>query len=164
MAGLFSYGVTTIKVGEIANDGGFGTSLAALGKTLEGSCKIQMDDPSTQEFRSEESDIAELSINTQGNFNVEFSIMNPDADAMVAVFGGTATGSPKTYTPPTQFAIQEKSLELVPRDGMTFKAARVKLVAKINWEASKKNLLLVDIKGTILTPTKTNEPAYSFVE
>jgi len=164
MAGLFTYGVTTIKIGEIANDGGFGTSLAALGKTLEGSCKLTMDDPSTQEFRSEESDTPELQIETQGNFNLEFTVMNPDTDCMVSIFGGTNVGSPKVYNPPSQFAIKEVSVELVPREGMTFKATRVKLIGKINAEMSKKNIFAIDVKGTILTPEKLDEAAYSFTE
>ncbi|HRY32111.1 MAG TPA: hypothetical protein P5531_03995 [Bacteroidales bacterium] len=161
---LFTYGVTSIKVAAILGDGGIGTSFAALGKTLEGSCKIYHDDPTTTEFRSEENDTPEVSIDEAGNLNVEFTIMDPDADTLAAVFGGTSTGSPKVYTPPSTFSIVEKSIEITPREGMIFTATRVKMIAKINAEMSKKNIFGVDIKGIVLQPEKVGEDAFAFTE
>lgn len=160
--GQFTSGITSIEIGAVADDGGMGTTLASLGKTLEGSCKFVMADPTITPFRSEETDVTEYQTTQQGDLTLEFSLMNADADALVSVFGGTATGTPKVYTPPAQFAILEKSIKVTTKTGTVINIVRAQLVGKVNAELSKKNIFLVDLKFTVLTPSKAGVLAWTF--
>jgi hypothetical protein len=55
----------------------------------------------------------------------------------------------------------EKSVMVTPQQGIAFDIPRLKIVAKINGEYSKKNLLLIEVTGTALAPTKAGLKKYT---
>jgi hypothetical protein len=158
MAETRSIGLTYIKVGEIAQDGGMGTSLSALGVTYQDTAELVQDDPEITNIYSEENDEPEEVIETQGPKKLKWSIMNYDPDQLIRVLGGTSTGnSPnKVWSAPISKTPIELSIEILTKKGVLLQIPRAKITAKINFQFRKKGVALVDIEATILTPTKTN--------
>lgn len=156
--GLYTIGIAAITVGAIAGDGGPGTTLAALGYTLEKTGKLNQADATVTEFKVEEVDQAVYTKSTPGPITLTFSIANPDIDTLIAVFGGTASGtSPaKIWNMPDTIAAIVQTVKVVPSDG--FKAITIprgQLTAKINGELTRDTLFVIDVTVTALQPTKS---------
>lgn len=163
MAGLITVGVAKIEVGAIAVDGGMGTTLAPLGYTEEGSAAINMDDPTETEFNVEELETPLHIQSKAGKIAIAFKVANPDEDTLVSVFGGskTGTGSTAVYKWPVTPVIIERSIKITPAQGMGINVPRAKITAKFSSEIGRAALLGIEVTGTVLQPTKANEPALS---
>lgn len=163
MAGLINIGVSSIAIGAIATDGGMGTTLSPLGYTEEGSAQINMDDPTETEFNVEELDTPIWIESKAGKIAVAFKVANPDEDTLVKVFGGTKTGTGATavYTWPLISPVIERSIKITPKQGMGISIPRAKITAKFSSEIGRAALLGVEVTGTVLQPTKADEPAIS---
>jgi hypothetical protein len=157
---MYTIGLSSIKVGDIASDGGMGTTLAVLGQTFQDTCKFGQGDPEEMEFYSEESDDPVFVASKAGKTTFSFSIMNPELETLKATLGGTITAAdaeaetPATWEPPDTMPIIEQSVRITPKQGIAFDIPRMKISAKINGEFSKKGLLLIEVTGTALKPTK----------
>ena len=158
MAEIRSIGLSYIKIGDIAEDGGMGQSLSALGVTYQDTAELVQDEPEVTNIFSEENDEPEEVIETQGVKKLKWSIMNYDPDQLVRVLGGTATGnSPnKVWNSPVSKEPIEQSIEILTKYNYKIQIARAKITAKLNFQFRKKGVALVDIEATILTPTKSN--------
>ncbi len=150
-------GVNQITVGAIAVDGGPGATLAALGLTKEGTAKMSQTDASTQDIMVEESDTPLDSIVTPGKISFTWTIANPDTMTLVALFGGTATGtSPnKIWNMPATVITQELTVKITPRKGMSVTFPRASVTAKMNGDFSKTDVFGIDVTITPLLPTKS---------
>jgi hypothetical protein len=153
---MYTIGLSSIKVGDIAEDGDMGESLAVLGQTYQDTCKFGQDDPETTDFYAEEVDDPVFSMSKAGKTTFTFSIMNPELVTLQSLLGGTITGSGDSakWGAPDTMPIIEKSVKITPQQGLAFDIPRMKIVAKINGEFSKKGLLLIEVTGTALQPTK----------
>jgi hypothetical protein len=163
MADVYTLGLAKIEIGDIANDGGMGTSLDVLGQTLQGTCNISQDDPETTEFFAEELDDPVVSISKRGKTTLTFSIMNPDVQVLQKALGGTVSGSGDAakWSSPTQIPIIEKSVKVTPQQGLIFEFPRVKIVAKINGAFSRDNIFVIEVTGTALQPTKSGTAPFT---
>jgi len=162
----YTIGISTIKLGNVAVDGGPGTSLATLGYTYEDSCKLNQDDPEVTSFFAEEVEDAVYKKEKKGAITLTFQIMNPDTATLIALFGGTATGSSpaKTWNMPDTTPTIEQTVEITPQDGMKMVIPRGSVSAKLNGEFSRKQLFLIDVTITALKPTKTGVGPIQFIE
>lgn len=162
----YTLGIASIQVGAIAGDGGPGTTLAALGKTYQDSCRLTQEDPTTTEFFSEEDEDAVFTKTKKGKTTLTFQIMDADTDTLVKVFGGTATGtSPnKTWNAPNTTPTIEQTVKVTPQNGMTLVIPRGSITAKLNGEFSRQGLFLIDVVVTVLTPTKAGVGPIQFIE
>jgi hypothetical protein len=156
MADVYTLGLAKIEIGNIAEDGGMGTTLAAWGQTLQGTCNITQDDPETNEFFAEELDDPVVSISKRGKTTLAFSIMNPDLAALANTLGGTVTGEApnQKWNAPNGIPTIEKSVKVTPQQGHIWEFPRMKISAKINGSFSRENLFVIEVTGTALTPTK----------
>ena len=157
MANLVTIGLSKIEVGAIAGDGGMGTSLAVIGYTAEGSCTIDTTDPEVTEFFAEEVDTAIYTSVKAGSTTVTFQLASPDLDQCAAVFGGTVTGtgSAKTWNYPDNVTGVEKSIKIVPKEGLVFKIPRGKLIPKFSGQFGRADTLKIEITINVLQPTKS---------
>jgi hypothetical protein len=162
---MYTIGLSSIEVGDVATDGGMGTTLAALGETYQNTCKFQQEDPETTDFYAEEYDDPVFSVSKAGKTTFTFSIMNPELATLKSVLGGTIVpengGTPETWNAPSNMPIIEKSVRITPQQGIAFDIPRMKIVAKINGEISKKGLLLIEVTGTALIPEKAGLAKFS---
>ncbi len=152
-------GVAHIKIGAIHTDGGMGQVLAKLGDTSEGTCKLNFADGEETKFFVEEHDNPIHIENTQGEITIEFEVPEYDLNTVVKVFGGSVSGT--TYKAPIAPVTIEQSLELKFRKGVTFKFPRVSITGKFSSEVGKKNILALQVKATVLNPTKEGEPRFT---
>jgi hypothetical protein len=77
--------------------------------------------------------------------------MNPDLPVLKRLFGGEIASDVWSY--PDAVNTVEESIIILPKKGLKFQVPRMKLVAKINGEFSKKGLLLIEVTGTVMKPT-----------
>lgn len=163
MAGLINIGAAKIEVGDPAADGGMGTSLSQLGYTTEDTIKFNDEGGSEIDFPIEELDVPVYSITKAGNKTFSFQIANPDEDTLVAVFGGTKTGTggaTKWEAPLTQPTII-KSLRFTPQKGLGFNFPKTKLSARWTSDIGKNHLLGIEVVFKVLQPDKVGEKPYS---
>ena len=71
-----SYGLKSLMIGDIPDDGTMGTVLAALGLTYLDSASLKEADPAVTDIFSEEEDFAVESFQQIGQFMLAFSIMD----------------------------------------------------------------------------------------
>lgn len=152
---IYTLGLAKVEVGAIGEDGAMGSTLAALGYTYQDTCKMTQDDPETTEHYAEEVDDPVISISRGGKTNFAFSIMNPSVTVLADLLGGTADEANGTWTAPDRLPEVEKSVRITPEQGLKFEIPRMKLVSKINGDFSKKGILLIEVSGTVMQPTKT---------
>jgi len=158
---VITLGLSKIEVGTIANDGDIASTFEQLGYTYKDTCTMSQDDAQEDEFYAEEEDDPVASISTAGKTNFAFSLMNPSPEAMVTLMGGTASKSSQeltdndTWEAPNKIEQIEKSVRITPVQGFRIDVPRMKLTAKINAEFKKSGIFLVEVKGTVLVPTKS---------
>lgn len=161
--GLFNLGVAKIELADIAADGDVGTTFAALGLTQEGTCKINFADATITELKVEEFVTAADSDTTEGEKTIEFTVANPDEDTLIAVFGGTKTGTGATtvfkssLTPVTV----EKSLKITPKKGLGWTFPRVLITAKPTSDVGRGTWMGIAVTCKVLQPTKPSVSSWS---
>lgn len=155
----YTIGLSKIEVGTIAEDGGMGKTLGVLGYTYQDTCTMTQEDPETTDHYAEEVDDPVISISRGGKTNFNFSIMNPSVTVLADLLGGVGTPStgstPDKWEAPDKIPVVEKSVRITPEQGLKFEIPRMKLVSKINATFSKSGILLIEVAGTVLQPTKT---------
>ena len=153
---VFTLGLASIKGGAV---GAQASALAEFGYTYQDSCKMTQEDAETTDFFAEEVDDPVVSTSRAGKTTFEFSLMDPSPDTMKDLMGGTASKSSTELTDNDQWEATDKApniemqLEITPEQGLKFAIARAKIEAKINAEFSKKGILLIDVKATVLKPS-----------
>lgn len=87
--GKYKIGLDNILMGDIAEDGGMGTSLAPIGDTVIDSAKLETAEGTLTDFNIEESSQPVYSIKADGKTTISWSTYNNDVDNLVRLFGGT---------------------------------------------------------------------------
>lgn len=155
----YTIGLSKIEVGAITEDGGMGETLDVLGYTYQDTCTMTQEDPETTDHYAEEVDDPVISISRGGKTNFNFSIMNPSVTVLADLLGGVGTpgtgSTPDKWEAPDKIPVVEKSVRITPEQGLKFEIPRMKLVSKINATFSKSGILLIEVAGTVLQPTKT---------
>lgn len=165
MAKVFTYGLESVKFGDVATDGGVATSFSSKGLTFKDSFEIASADPDVQEFMSEENDDPEVSISTQGKKIYKFQLMNPGVDELAYFLGGeVVAGPPKKWEAPDQSPVIEKSVEITPKKGHILTITRGKITAKQTGKYAKTGLAMLDITITVMKPDKAGEPSMTATE
>lgn len=160
MAEKRSIGLQSLKIGDIASDGGMGNTLSVLGVTYKDSCELTQEDPEITNIECEESDDPVETIEVIGARTLKWSIMDYNPQTLVKVLGGEVTGTgtevdPYIWNAPSSSPSIEKSIELVSKSGVKFQIPRAKIMAKLNAKIVKNGVALVDITAKVLTPTKS---------
>jgi len=90
-----TFGLQNVLMGNIAADGGVGTSLVAVGETVSGTAEMTTTDPTITDIMIEESDSPIESIVQAGITEMKWSTYNIDGGQLLKFFGGVyipATG------------------------------------------------------------------------
>lgn len=163
MANVTTTGLAAVKMGDIAGDGGMGTTLAVIGYTNKGSVQLNTEDPTSTEFYAEEVDDPIYVSKKKGKTTFTFQLGFPDFDQMVAVLGGTksGTGNAQIWSAPSTVQTIEKSFKIVPTSGYVLNIVRGTIAAKFTGGYMSTDNLKIDVVVTVLTPTKANTASYS---
>ncbi len=85
-----TFGLQSVKLGEVEEDGGMSTALVEVGETVTGSATMTTEDNQVTDFNIEESDSpVESVVTTPGKITFAWSTFNTAAEIMVRFFGGT---------------------------------------------------------------------------
>ena len=165
MSQKYGLGLVSISMGAIAGDGGMGTSLSALGNTVQGSATLTSGDDTTTDFNIEEQDDPVQSIVSQkGKKTLAWSCYDVDGATLYKLFGGTytpynATGPvQEKWDAPAASVTLYQSIAIVDKNGNTINIVRALITAKFNWSFTKDKLAQIDLTAAVLTPTKANTP------
>lgn len=163
---VYGNGLTSVSIATIAGDGDIGTSWTVLGSTLAGSMKWEDSEGTKQEFFIEEQKDPVLSKTQSGSSTITWNFVDFSPAKMALLFGGTVTGAgtaldPYIYAAPVG-GVQaiEKSLKIINGEGDEFLIVRASIFTAFNAAFAKDQIAQIQIKATILTPTKANTPAY----
>lgn len=163
----YGNGLTSVSFGTIANDGGIASSFTQLGSTLAGSMKWESAEGTKQEFFIEEQNDPVLSKTQSGSSTVSWTCVDISPVKMQEMFGGTVTGAGTTgdeyiyHAPVGGISAVEKSLKIVNGEGDEFLIVRASVFPAFSMAFAKDQIGQINIKATILTPTKANTPSYS---
>lgn len=85
-----SIGLESIKMGNVAADGGMGTALTQVGATVSDTASLTTEEGSTTDFKIEESDAPFFSIQSDpGKQVLAWSTYDVDLDTIARFYGGT---------------------------------------------------------------------------
>jgi hypothetical protein len=163
MAVSYGSGLTSVKIGAIAGDGGMGTALVALGNTVAGSMQLTSEEGTTTDFNIEEQDKPVKSIIQAGATRLTWECYDVGGETMAKLFGGTYDSGTDTYTSPDKVVAQELSLELTSAEGHVMSIVRASVFPTFNWSFSKDALAKISVSATILQPTKVGEKPFKIV-
>lgn len=84
------FGLASVKIADIAGDGGMGTALQTIGETVSGTATMTQEDNTTTEFKIEESDSPiESIVSSAGKITFAWSSYNVSYKTLVKLLGGT---------------------------------------------------------------------------
>jgi hypothetical protein len=84
------FGLASVKMGAVANDGDMGTSLYDIGETVAGTAALTTDDNTVTDFSVEESDSpVESVVTARGKIQFAWSSYDVSAAQLFKFFGGT---------------------------------------------------------------------------
>ena len=163
-------GLAAIELGAIAVDGGMGTTLTPWGYTEQDSCTITISEPELTEFIPEEIDDAIYIASKDGEKTIAFTIMDAGTDTLVNLFGGTVTttgtapNEVKTFSFPSSNANVEKSVRIIPKEGLITEITRAKVTASMDSTYSKNGLFTVKVSLKVLKPKKVGESSLRVID
>jgi len=142
-----------------------GLALESLGKILVGTPKFTSEAPSLQQFYAAQNpDFPALSLKEKaGLTKIELTLMEIDADILVKLFGGAATGvAPnKTYTAARESADIHGSAELISESGLKITIPKAHLAANFNWDISRTAISQIAVVITIELPDLDTDMPYT---
>ena len=149
-------GIGSIKVGDIAADGGVSVSFTSLGVTYKDTAELTQEEGESITHECEEQDDPIEIIPTKGKTTIKWGIVDFSPSVLVKVLGGTASGTAPAdkWEAPDSASIIEKSVEITDKRGVKMTFPRVSIKATINYKLAKSGIAQVIITGTVLQPTK----------
>jgi hypothetical protein len=86
------FGLASLKIADIASDGGMGTSLTTIGETVSGTAVMAQEDNTTTDFTIEESSSPiESIVSAEGKITFAWSSYNISYQNLKKLFGGTGS-------------------------------------------------------------------------
>lgn len=157
--GKITRGLDKIEVGDVAVDGGPGTSLATLGFTDRDSPVTMVEaDPTIDRLYAHEIDTPLDTEVTGGESPFIFTVVDPDLATMAEIFGGTVTGtgSTATYSMPSTKVIKRQTVKITPKKGLIVTIVDGAMYGKINGDWAKAGKVAIDVVVEPQQPTKAD--------
>jgi len=150
-----TFGMKSVKMGDVGVDGGMGNSLSLLGDgtTLEGTASFTKEEDAEVPFSSEEADDPFEIILKKGVSTLEFTIVDFTPATLVRVLGGTINATSGDWEAPDQAPDIEQSVEVITQRNLKLEIPRAKIKARIEWPLSKEDVGRIVIKAIVLKPT-----------
>lgn len=157
MAAKAEIGLKQFLMGDIAGDGGMGTSLTELGPTVTDTAILSDEAPTTTDFPVEEYDTPFYTQITPGKSTVALSIYDVEPASLVRVLGGTisvdASGN-NVWEAPLETPQIEQSVRLITQKNGIIDIPRGKVSGIKQFNFRKSALFQLDITVDILKPEK----------
>lgn len=157
--GVITRGVAKIEVGDVAVDGGPGTTLDILGYSDRDSPVTQVEaDPTLDRLYAHEIDTPLDTEVTGGEMPFIWTVVDPDVETLAAIFGGTVTGTgdTATYGLPSSKSMFNKTVKITPKKGLVCTIVNAAFYGKINADYAKAGKFAVDCVAEPQQPTKAD--------
>lgn len=155
MAYKFKYSMSKLQIGDVAADGGMGTSLETIDDPVRDTAVITMAEGTKTSFPSEIANAPYASVVEPGDKTLAVDFYAKNADQMAAIIGGTATagttGVGDSWQPDTDDP-REQSVAITMKDGSKVELPRVNLTYTLEWKFMRNGLPLIHLTGDILAP------------
>lgn len=146
-------GFGKFEIGDIASDGGPGTSLASPGNTYRDSANFEQEEAETHDFEVEEQDTPIASIITKpGTMKITWEVVDFDVSVMQKLFGGTTSGG--AWNHPDRLPEVEQTVKFTPKQGKPFLFPRCKLTSSFVYDMKRTGIARIKIEAKVLKPTK----------
>lgn len=157
MGELRSFGVKSIKVGEIPDDGSMGTVLAPVGLTYQDSASLKEADPAVTDVFSEEEDFAVESFQAIGQVLLAWSIMDYTPATLQVIKPGVLLAEGdfgiESWNAAVAAVNTERCVQIITKKNLLIELPRLQVRAVINMAMKKKGIDLVDIKAPVMLPS-----------
>ena len=159
MAKIRNIAMAKIEVGPLAEDGGIAPVFTTLGGTFRDSARITQEDNETYDFEIEEQDDPiETVVTKKGATTIEWSVVDFDTEMLQLFFGGDVVN--EKWEEPAVIPEVELSVRLTPRKGNAFTFPRCKVIAKLDYEATRTGIAKIVVQAKKMLPAKAGVPAF----
>lgn len=152
MAGLITLGLALIKVGEATKDSSkVPAEMNKIGKTYKDTCKLNQEPSEVTEHYEEGKAAPEVSKKNKKIPLLNFSIMDPDPQALADYVGGTVTDNEdgtKSWDFDGDEVVENKAIYVDTEQGLDFFIPNGSIEAVVNFDISAKGIGLVDFTIT----------------
>jgi len=150
MSELRSFGLKSLKIGDIPDDGTMSTMLAPVGLTYQDSASLKEADAAVTDVFAEEEDFPVETFEVLGQTLLAWSIMDYTPATLAEVKGGAVVNG--AWQAPASIVHIEKAVQIITKKDLLIEIPRLRLRAVINMAMKKKGIDLIDIKAPVLQP------------
>lgn len=155
-------GITSIKLGNIAADGGMAADedLIEIGTTAKGSVNMTTSDPTFNDILIEEQTQPFDTVVTDGTTQITWSTYNLDPTNLQRLFGGTVVGN--VWKAPSSYINIEKSIRITTKNAGVVNVIRALITSRLNLNLTTDRIGQIDITAKVLAPNKADTEPYNF--
>lgn len=159
-----SFAFKSIRIGDIAVDGGPGTVLTNPGKVRENTLKVTPTAPTDTEFYAEGETSPDIITSKKGITAIDFDLMTFDPEVIADLTGGTVTGVGENmiYHEPSGNTNVEKTIEITDEQDSVWLFPRVKINAMLMGVFTSTDINVVRVTCKVLQPTKAGTAPFSY--
>ena len=153
----FTFGGNKILSGDKAQDGGMGTALAEHDEALKGTVTIESTEETIDWIETEEKGKRLAIGKGDGETTLSFEVANPSLETQAYYLGGTVKneGGKKSYSPPKNKPVVEKSFKLVTKQGFDIEIPNGKVTATpLSGQIGTDSVMTMKIKISVQEPEK----------
>lgn len=151
-----SINAKSVKMGDIAADGGAATVLTTFGDIKESTFKITEAEGNKTPIRVLGKSKPRTNIVQDGDTTVAFDLIDFDPEVMADLMGGTVTGAApnQIWNAPVIKPKVVKTIQVVDAEDYVWTLAAVELSATLQGVFSPTDVNTIRVTGTVLQPTK----------
>lgn len=153
---VFTIGLKSLKAGTPDDTTGEmpSTGLAVHGNVYRDTLDLSTDDPSTEDYYEEETDLPVASMPEAGKTTLVFEILRPSVADLVFWAGGEADSSTgKVWKAPIGYVDKKLALEIESKQGYTISIPKAQIVANTVGGGAKSTPMRLKVTATVLVPT-----------
>lgn len=151
---LRSFGVKSIKLGTIPDDGSMSTMLVDAGLTLKDTATLKETEGTVTQIFAEEVAYAIENLRDIGAVELDWSTVDYDPQTLVLYKGGSVDGA-GAWNAPIGIFYMEKAVQIITFRDLLIEIPRADLRSIINAKLAKNGLAQLDNKAVVLLPNKT---------
>ncbi|MGY5550775.1 hypothetical protein ACXA18_02995 [Riemerella anatipestifer] len=163
----WTFGINRLLSGEKAADGGMGTALSEHDETLKGTATLETSDETINWIETEEKGKRLPISKNDTETTLKFEVANPSLETQAYYLGGTVktVSTKKTYSPPVNKPIIERSFLVETKEGYNIQIPNGKVVAKpLGGQIGTDGVMTMQVTVTVQLPTKAGVDAITFME
>ena len=153
---VFTIGLASLKAGAPDNTNGTmpASGLAQHGYVYCDTLEMTTEDPTTEEYYEEETDLPVASMPEAGKTTLIFEILRPSVADLVFWAGGEAdSATGLTWKAPVGYVDKKLAIEITSKQGYKIEIPKAQIVASPTGGGAKSTPMRLKVTATVLVPT-----------